>query len=504
MLALAGFLVGLAPLTASALTLAPGLTLAPPHTLIVPTTPRPVATFGPIPGDVSDFVDIVGQIEENRVKATAAIDARAATLSWLGAPKGDISVSGIGIYYREYVGGNLYSPSNSNAAFAITGDTLKLYLSYDKSEQIRLGWPKGDTIPCNDQRGWRTEFTKGAIYWTPQTGAQKIIGEHFKKWDSMGRETSYLGYPVTGEMAAAGGDVQSITAFEYGQITSKGGVSTPIGYGSLVLDRFRGLGGIQSPLGLPFDARMPIQRNANGAFVSFRGGVVNVPYNAPIANPVAQTRVVVRFAGLECKARQEGEDEMYGGVAAFVPSLLKTTGYYPIADWRFKDGVRLWPDGRVLYEGPPADVVLTTTLLERDDGPKDWVFRWINSVTQSTANAVAEAGGIPVLEDVVKAFTREVSGLVYKFGGFLEKQVGAILRAIFGSEDDKYPAGLLAMKADSLRARAANKKTLQRFDAPGVIEYTDQLTVTAVDNGNDRGIYTFYFKVEVYDVNDNL
>ena len=72
-------------------------------------------------------------------------------------------------------------------------------------------------------------------------------------------------------------------------------------------------------------------------------------------------------------------------------------------------------------------------------------------MTQSTANAVADAGGTPVLEDLVKALTREVSGLIFKFGGFLERQVSSVLTALFGSEDDKYPAGLLALKADTVR-----------------------------------------------------
>jgi hypothetical protein len=499
-----GLLAALFPLSAIAqVKLVRPVSFAPQRTLIlIDKTPQITGTPRLVEGDFK-YVDHILNQAKDLATAKEAIRARAATLSWLGPARGDVRLNGIGCYFQEFAGGNLYAPLDSTHAFSITGDTLKLYLTLTNSQAYHLGQPNGDTLPLNDQRGWATEFRKGAIYWSPQTGAQEIKGENFKRWAALGREKSWLGYPVTGDLAAAGGDAQRVTSFEYGQLITKDGVITATSYRDIAFSRFKGLGGIKSPLGLPYDARFPVSRNAHGAFFNFRGGSVTVPYNAPVANPVAQTRVIVRFAGLECKVRQEKEDEMFGGVSAFVPSTLQTVPV-PIADWRFKDRVRVWPDSRVLYDGPPTDIVLTTTLLEKDSGPLDWADRFISIIHQTSMDVLGEVGGTIGLDDVVNAFTREIGGLVGKFGGFLQGKVKSLLNILFGSADDKYPDGVISMKADSLRARAANKRTLRRTDDLRTIEYTDEVTVTAKDNGGDVGIYTFYFKVEVQDIQNNL
>jgi uncharacterized protein with LGFP repeats len=43
-------------------------------------------------------------------------------------------------------------------------------------------------------------FDKGAIYWSPQSGAEPVTGEIYKAWGSLGFERGALGLPTSGEI----------------------------------------------------------------------------------------------------------------------------------------------------------------------------------------------------------------------------------------------------------------------------------------------------------------
>ncbi|GAA4670393.1 hypothetical protein GCM10023347_25230 [Streptomyces chumphonensis] len=63
-----------------------------------------------------------------------------------------------------------------------------------------LGCPTTDELATPDGIGRYNHFTGGSIYWTPQTGAHPVWGAIRGKWESMGWETSELGYPTSGEL----------------------------------------------------------------------------------------------------------------------------------------------------------------------------------------------------------------------------------------------------------------------------------------------------------------
>lgn len=74
----------------------------------------------------------------------------------------------------------------------------------DKYDQ--LGGPAGllggattGELPTPDGIGRFTHYQAGSIYWTPDTGAHEVHGDIRSKWQSLGWETSPLGYPVTDE-----------------------------------------------------------------------------------------------------------------------------------------------------------------------------------------------------------------------------------------------------------------------------------------------------------------
>lgn len=59
--------------------------------------------------------------------------------------------------------------------------------------------------PITDEQGTPNggrfnRFEHGAIYWSAATGAQAMSDVFFTKWASLGYETGYLGYPVAGDV----------------------------------------------------------------------------------------------------------------------------------------------------------------------------------------------------------------------------------------------------------------------------------------------------------------
>ena len=62
-----------------------------------------------------------------------------------------------------------------------------------------LGAPLTDETGTPDGIGRYNHFQGGAIYWTPATGAHEVHGAIRDKWASLGRERSFLGYPITDE-----------------------------------------------------------------------------------------------------------------------------------------------------------------------------------------------------------------------------------------------------------------------------------------------------------------
>ena len=79
-----------------------------------------------------------------------------------------------------------------------------------------LGATDGAISPCPDGNGFFRHFwNNGSIYWTPSTGAHVVQGAIREKWASLGWERSFLGYPVTDQIA--GQNPQTTGAFQFFQ-----------------------------------------------------------------------------------------------------------------------------------------------------------------------------------------------------------------------------------------------------------------------------------------------
>ena len=86
------------------------------------------------------------------------------------------------------------------------------YAAYSQT----LGMPAGNEQAVSDGRGRYRMYEKGAIYYTPQTGAHVVQGPIGDRWRSLGAEHSELGYPTSDEFSTPDG--HHLMRFEHGCI----------------------------------------------------------------------------------------------------------------------------------------------------------------------------------------------------------------------------------------------------------------------------------------------
>ena len=127
--------------------------------------------------------------------------------------------------FSRFGNGRLYKVNGANEAFWVHGDIRSRWSELGEGGS-NLGYPTSDEHSPPDAFGRCNHFEGGSIYWTPDTGAWEIYGAIRDKWASLGWETSYLGYPVSGELPIereddtySGGRVQG---FQRGEIRWRG------------------------------------------------------------------------------------------------------------------------------------------------------------------------------------------------------------------------------------------------------------------------------------------
>ncbi|WP_432519766.1 LGFP repeat-containing protein [Kineococcus sp. SYSU DK006] len=132
----------------------------------------------------------------------------------------------------------------------------------------KLGQPTSCEEPTERSTGRFTTFQRGAIYWSPGTGAWDVSGSFRELWLASGYENGTFGYPTSGEVPIkAGGVFQNY----------QGGTfywSPAVGAHSLSGDfrRFYASQGYENGyLGYPMTQEVPVR---GGVFQVFEGGVL--------------------------------------------------------------------------------------------------------------------------------------------------------------------------------------------------------------------------------------
>ncbi|MFE8597940.1 N-acetylmuramoyl-L-alanine amidase [Archangium violaceum] len=117
--------------------------------------------------------------------------------------------------YNHFERGSIYWTQNTGA-WEIHGDIREKWkqLGWERSD---LGYPTTGEQKTPDGAGRYNHFQNGSIYWTQATGAREVRGLIRAKWEELGWETSYLGYPTTDEQGATDG-VGRYNHFQRGSI----------------------------------------------------------------------------------------------------------------------------------------------------------------------------------------------------------------------------------------------------------------------------------------------
>ncbi|HEV7872107.1 MAG TPA: PQQ-dependent sugar dehydrogenase [Modestobacter sp.] len=115
--------------------------------------------------------------------------------------------------YRGHAGGRLYWTPGTGV-HEVHGEVLAGYLA--AGGHARFGAPLTDETPTPDGTGRYSHFEGASVYWTAATGAHEVHGLIGGRWAALGREQSYLGYPVSDEYDVPGGRRGD---FERGSIT---------------------------------------------------------------------------------------------------------------------------------------------------------------------------------------------------------------------------------------------------------------------------------------------
>ena len=133
-----------------------------------------------------------------------------------------------------------------------------------------LGYPTSAEVPAEDGVGRRQSFQGGAIYWSPDTGAHSVTGAIRTTWLAAGGVTGDLGYPVTHELRLPDG-VGRVSYFQRGAVFwSPTTGAHAVGGGILAAFRAAGLEG--GPLSYPVTGESAV--TAGGRSQEFRGGSI--------------------------------------------------------------------------------------------------------------------------------------------------------------------------------------------------------------------------------------
>src|SRR6185436_3683203 len=173
-----------------------GITMPPAGQLQPAGHAQPAAPLHPThpPGPVGP----VGTHPPLTSKPLVALKAKREQNAWLGAALGPAAKTAGGKgWFQRFQNGSIYW-SQATGASEVHGAIAEKWAALG-SEQSVLGFPVTDELTTPDTIGRFNHFQNGSIYWSPDTGAFEVHGAIRDKWESLGWEQSFLGYPITDE-----------------------------------------------------------------------------------------------------------------------------------------------------------------------------------------------------------------------------------------------------------------------------------------------------------------
>lgn len=376
--------------------------------------PRPDPTGGtlapwikpPLPIPRPD--PVVDQLRKNQLLQNKYDQIGVAVLGKIQRKEGDV-------WYGE--SGAVVLTASGRAAYTVRG---AIYEKWQKLGGIKWGRPDNDGTGTPDGVGRFNHFNGGtaSIYWTPKTGAQAIWGDIRKKWESMGWERSYLGYPTTDETTTPDG-VGRFNHFQGGSIywTPQTGAHAIAG---AIRDKWAALGWERSYLGYPTTDETDFSEGGKAS--AFQNGGI---YWWSDTGAIDLRGIVVEYTGLHCFSetdvdQQSDSDEPYAILSASSyqgSNTVRTKIYDDVDD---KENRR---DSIRLYQGKPYGLTLGGVLMEYDFGdPNKFRDEVDGAVKAATTAAIGGIGTLttpavaalisPVLVKLIPTFTGAINDLL--------------------------------------------------------------------------------------------
>jgi len=161
--------------------------------------------------------------------------------------------------------------------------------------------------------------------------------------------------------------------------------------------------------------------------------------------------------------RQESNDELYGTISLIVPSTVQQPFVQKFGDqggpWQLgHENERIVNTNGVLYNRPPANVIITAELVELDHSAGNAG----NPLAATDKIAGALEGGSDILKtargmagnDFFSGYAREVGTVTDTYKRIETNSIFQQIVAVFNSPDDPYPVGILNFEWVSKVSRA--------------------------------------------------
>ena len=300
------------------------------------------------------------------------------------------------------------------AAYEIHGAIYGKWLSLGG---IGYGVPSTDETGTPDGVGRFNHFNDNAasIYWTAATGAFEVHGSIRAKWAALGWERSPLGYPVTDETVTPDG------VGRFNHFSNGGSIYWTPATGAWAVwgdirTRWQSLGWETSYLGYPTSDEMDFAEG--GRANSFQNGGI---YWWPDLGAIDLRGVIVHYTGLHCFGETDWDqgsdaDEPYVIVSVTTPQVAATFRTQIYDD---VDSGESRPDLIEIYRGPPYGINIGSVVMENDFGDPDKYKDEIQKVVMGVHTAGTLALGlIPVVGPVIAAIAGPSLGaLMPSIGG---------------------------------------------------------------------------------------
>jgi hypothetical protein len=299
-------------------------------------------------------------------------------------------------------------------AFEIHGG---IYVKWLSLGGLAFGVPCTNETATPDQVGRFNHFNDNtcSIYWTPATSAAAIWGGIRQKWAQLGWEQSALGYPVTDELQTPDGVGRYNHFNQGGSIYWTPGTGAHAVYGD-IRRKWESLGWERSYLGYPTSDEVDFSEG--GRANEFQNGGI---YWWPDTGALDLRDVVVHYTGLHCFGETDWDqgssaDEPYAIISISTP---KTAATFTTQIYQGVDAGESRPDLMEVYRGRPYGINLGTVLMENDFGDPNKYKEEVQKVVMGVHTAGTLALGlIPVVGPFVAAVAGPALGsLMPSIGG---------------------------------------------------------------------------------------